>query len=130
VTPEAVNGAAWPPRARRVAARTAGAYPARGRPHSRRVPRAWPPAQPARVAIDAACPAADSAAPTAPVRTEGAAASAGSPSMATFLLSVLAFILLAGRARAWLTRREVEIDYEREYRAPLTIGVMPNLPPS
>ena len=49
--------------------------------------------------------------------------------MAAFLLSSLGFILLAGRLRVWLTRREVEIDYEREYRAPLTIGVMPNLPP-
>jgi hypothetical protein len=67
---------------------------------------------------------------TTELATEGAATPPGSRSMATFLLSALAFILLAGRARAWLTRREVEIDYEREYRAPLSIGVMPNLPPS
>jgi uncharacterized membrane protein YbaN (DUF454 family) len=49
--------------------------------------------------------------------------------MATFLLSVLAFAVAADRLRAWLTRREIEIDYEREYRAPPIIGVMPNMPP-
>jgi len=69
-----------------------------------------------------------SAAP--PGCVEGSAALPGSQRMATFLLSSLAFILLAGRLRIWLMRREVEIDYEREYRAPLPIGVMPNLPPS
>ena len=61
---------------------------------------------------------------------EAAAAPAGSRTMATFLLSSLAFILLANSLRVWLTRREVEIDHEREYRAPLTIGIMPNIPPS
>jgi hypothetical protein len=42
---------------------------------------------------------------------------------------VLAFAVAADRLRAWLTHREIEIDYEREYRAPFIIGVMPNMPP-
>jgi len=49
--------------------------------------------------------------------------------MVTVVLSMLAFIVAADRLRAWLTRREREIDYEREYRAPPIIGVMPNMPP-
>ncbi|MFU8841504.1 MAG: hypothetical protein ACNA8R_12430 [Nitriliruptoraceae bacterium] len=43
--------------------------------------------------------------------------------------SVLAFLLAAQRLRRWLARREVEIDYEREYRDPPILGIMPNLPP-
>ena len=42
---------------------------------------------------------------------------------------VLAFAVAADRLRVWLTRRETEIDYEREYRAPPIIGMMPNMPP-
>ncbi|MFO7961136.1 MAG: hypothetical protein R6U94_09335 [Nitriliruptoraceae bacterium] len=49
--------------------------------------------------------------------------------MAIVVLSVLAFVVAADRLRAWLTRREIEIDYEREYRTPPIIGVMPNMPP-
>lgn len=44
--------------------------------------------------------------------------------------SILAVLLAAQRLRRWLARREVEIDYEREYRDPPILGVMPNLPPS
>ncbi|MFO7778149.1 MAG: hypothetical protein R6V28_07355 [Nitriliruptoraceae bacterium] len=49
--------------------------------------------------------------------------------MAIIVLSILAFVVAADRLRVWLTRREIEIDYEREYRTPPIIGVMPNMPP-
>ena len=49
--------------------------------------------------------------------------------MTLILLSVLAFAVASYRLRTWLTHREIEIDYEREYRTPPIIGMMPNMPP-
>lgn len=49
--------------------------------------------------------------------------------MTAFLLSSVIVLVGADRLRAWLIRREIEIDDDREYRAPPIIGTMPNMPP-
>lgn len=47
--------------------------------------------------------------------------------MATMALIVL-LSASAVAVRVWLTHREAEIDFERDYRAPPVIANMPNVP--